>query len=37
MVPATRSQTMRGRRSPFKRTPKIEHAESSIVDADMEA
>jgi hypothetical protein len=30
-------QTMRGRRSPFKRTPKIEHAESSIVDADVEA
>jgi len=30
-------QTMRGRRSPFKRTPKIEHAEPSIVDADVEA
>ncbi len=29
-------QTMRGRRSPFKRTPKIEHAEPSMVDADVD-
>jgi hypothetical protein len=30
-------QTMRGRRSPFKRTPKIEHAAPNVVDVDVEA
>lgn len=30
-------QTMRGRKSPFKRTPKIEHAVEAQVDADAEA
>jgi cellulose synthase/poly-beta-1,6-N-acetylglucosamine synthase-like glycosyltransferase len=30
-------QTMRGRKSPFKRTPKIEHAVEARVDVDAEA
>ena len=30
-------QTLRGRRSPFKRTPKIEHAAPAAIDADAEA
>jgi cellulose synthase/poly-beta-1,6-N-acetylglucosamine synthase-like glycosyltransferase len=30
-------QTLRGRRSPFKRTPKVEHVEVAPVDVDVEA